>query len=181
MAELPERLILEKWYEAYQGDDCHLALEAAKKDTLDKKSVQRRLKELMPSIQIQNGYCTICQRFLKSWLEKCLNSGESKRFWLSWHAEFIQLEAASRRRCHFCRLWMRDIGREHLQTARKLEKRLQSLGKPCSIAIETSFTARGRHYLYLCFPGQSYNLGRTTKAAWMNAVLENSSGLYLCF
>lgn len=90
--------------------------------------------------------------FLKNWLGRCSSRGETTVY-NRWHPNFIQFEAASRQGCLLCRLFMRDIKQDQLQTARKIETRLQNLGKLCFLTIKTNFTDNEKQFLKISFPG----------------------------
>lgn len=165
---------LEKWYKDYiTKNNLFELLREVDVDKLDEECVERQVHESMPSTQIQDGYCTVCHKFLESWVK--MSSPTSLEttgdFDLPWHANLTQFEASSRRSCQFCKLWLQAIGPRNLLRLRKIDKRLSFLGKPRFLSIRTSSRYE---MVYLYWPG-------TTITSWhpvaLAAIRTEASGL----
>jgi hypothetical protein len=169
---------LEEWYKDYLSEDTKFTNLHDVVDILDEECLERQIQEFMPSIQIQDGYCTVCQEFLKAWFKMIgpHNQQKTKSFDLPWHVNFTQFEASSRRSCQFCKVWLQGIkhdGSASLQRFRTIEQGLHYLGKPHFLSIKTE--SRGKRYcMCLNYPGTTF---RSYDALPFDAIRMKVSGL----
>jgi hypothetical protein len=148
---------LENWYKDYLDRKPWAAdLLDVGDDKLDEEFVERQIRECMPTIQIQDGYCTVCQEFLKTWFKACDPSNQlsTKSFDLTWNMNLTQFVASSRRSCQFCKLWLQAMTFSGWLKFRKIEERLHTLRKPHFLSI-TTYPCLDEmiHNLYLNYPG----------------------------
>ncbi|ETS86900.1 hypothetical protein PFICI_00728 [Pestalotiopsis fici W106-1] len=169
---------LRQWYNEYLKSnveflsECSPLLQTVLADDLDTSSLERSIKEVMPSIQVKNGFCKQCWHIFDEWpldyyseaevnassvSDESLGEHDSRwKYVIARSCNTIKIEASTRMGCKFCAFLLQALKDDDLLTMfRKIESRLRRLGEPSTISLSIgTMWIRGAFSLWLDLPNK---------------------------
>ncbi|KAK6063152.1 heterokaryon incompatibility protein [Seiridium cupressi] len=152
---------LEAWYQEYNSapdDDTTPesdVIRVIEVDVLDHDEIKRRVKHLIPSTSIVNGFCVKCQDLLNHWPDLGRTSWD---YAVGRSFTTTEIEAATRLGCKFCAFLLSRMAVEGLlDPFRRIEARLRRLGNTAtaSLTIQSWGVARNPQLLWFNLPGKA--------------------------
>lgn len=131
-------------------------------DELDYATIEAEVQQLIPKADVSRGFCEKCRWLLDHWFEDNPSDGNPEdNSWAPsyrWVSCTKQMEAAAIVGCMFCALLLSKLKEEcKLDTFRKIEKRLDLLGKDARATLVESGTKSTNDPLprsfWLAYPG----------------------------
>lgn len=153
---------LQSWhqqYDAMHGDALSLenyVIQAVQSDHLDRDQIERNVQQLVPTADVDRGFCEKCRDLLGHWPEP---DPDRAREWpghcvIARRMNTYEIEAAARAGCRFCAFLTSRLKLQSLfDTFRKIEARFCKLGdsRTASLAVLNSGLVQAH---WLNFPGK---------------------------
>lgn len=126
--------VIENWYvayitDSYWNDKSLAAIREVDEDSVDDIDFEDQVQNVVPLAAVEKGYCKICRYALANWTPWG-NANEP------WATTTIHLAAASKAGCRLCAFFWSCMDPSEIDTFRKIERRLQFLGKAVSSHIK---------------------------------------------
>lgn len=146
---------LKSWFQDYISSDSESlqaddpVIQAVESDELEYDMVEAHVRKLIPSANVEEGFCYQCRRLLEHWPEL----GEYEHC-VGRQCRTDEIEAATRAGCKFCAFLLSRLKfKGLLDTFRRIERRLQLLDDTgtASLSIREVIDFE---WLWLNFPGK---------------------------
>lgn len=130
-----------------------------KYDEIDRSGIEKTVQDLALGIRIERGFCPDCNHLFTHWP---VLSEDRVHGIAAADYPIIQIEAAAKAGCKFCRLlYSRLWYTQQLDTYRRIERRFKLLGDPRTTTLNITRLVPWVQFIWLNYPGKIANFNDT--------------------